>query len=129
MTDYCNTCHHLILDENNYEIEPMTVWFTSNTGFQNLKTHVLNNHKNWTELLISDDSQPLATSYVIQQSTDKAASIYGWLDWIVSEQKPFSNVEKDATRKYSWLKSIILEVDKAFLKAKFSVHAKVLGIN
>src|SRR5687767_11638594 len=36
-------------------------------------------------------------------------NIYGWLDWIVGEGKPFNTVEKPLTLKYSKLEPICIE--------------------
>ena len=36
----------------------------------------------------------------------KAQSLYGWLDWVCMELKPFEFVESDLTRKYTNLQPI-----------------------
>ncbi|KAL0231203.1 hypothetical protein GEMRC1_010608 [Eukaryota sp. GEM-RC1] len=84
----------------------MTVWISPKAWYQNLKAHVLSHHKNWPELLSSNNSQPKASTFTTAKSAVKSTTIYGWLDWLISEQKPFSTVEKAATRNYSWLAPI-----------------------
>jgi hypothetical protein len=47
--------------------------------------------------------------YMLSFYSPKAKTLFGWLDWIISEGLPFCTVEKPLTRKYSSLSPISLE--------------------
>lgn len=77
-------------------------------GWSNLWTHILADHPNYREYIKNSGSQTLDAFL-----HKKEMNIYGWLDWVIGESKPFCTVEKLLTRKYSKLQPISVET---FLK-------------
>lgn len=53
------------------------------TGYTNLMSHIRADHKNYQELLKSDGQVKLDEYFFV---SDKAAQVYGWIDWIVTDR-------------------------------------------
>lgn len=52
------------------------------SGYTNLMSHITSSHKNYEQLLSSDQLKLDEYFFV----SDKAKQIYGWIDWIVTDR-------------------------------------------
>jgi hypothetical protein len=84
------------------------------TGYQNLTEHIERSHPDWYQLMSETEkgSKSKLTSYI----DTKSSNIYGWIDWIVAENLPFSFCEKQSTKKYAKLKSISVETVQKYME-------------
>ena len=86
-------------------------------------------HQQKSETVASNlPDEPTLSHPVYGIVSKKAQNLYGWLDWVCMELKPFEFVESDLTRKYTNLQPICqktlmkyvhlttLEVEKAITK-------------
>ena len=69
------------------------------TGWSNLMQHIRSQHGNDNTSI--SDQQTLRFMHC-----RKSETVYGWLEWVCMELKPFSFVESSLTRKYSSLDKI-----------------------
>lgn len=72
-------------------------------GYTNLAAHVKSGHPNWQAIMSHSEPTGLESWLSV---TPKAINIFGWLDWIIMDNLPFSFVENPLTRKYTNLKPI-----------------------
>ena len=79
-------------------------------GYGNLLNHIKSDHKDWEEIMKSQDSKN--SSIFINK---KGANIFKWLEWIVLADLPFQFAEHHLTRKNSSLDSITDETLKKYL--------------
>jgi hypothetical protein len=56
---------------------------TKSAGYQNLKNHLINCHKGWEADLRHFMTGRGPMDAFLAQVSDKAKSVYGWLDWII----------------------------------------------
>ena len=100
------------------------------TGWSNLYAHIKVQHQQKSETVANDlPDQPTLSHPIYGIVSKKAQNLYGWLDWVCMELKPFEFVESDLTRKYTNLQPICrktlmkymhlttLEVEKAITKS------------
>ena len=67
-------------------------------GFQNLISHIFSDHKDYVADMTSNFSS--LGSFVLDKKTE---TIYGYLEWVIMAELPFTFVENDLTRKFSKL--------------------------
>ena len=68
-----------------------------NTGYSNLISHLDNQHTDWKESIKSGSSLFASKNLV----TEKAKTVYGWIDWKITDNREYEFCEKEITRKYS----------------------------
>ena len=83
-------------------------------GYQNLISHIKDQHKNWEEIMESKHLE--GTSKITQFVNRKASTIFSWLEWIVMANLPFQFVENTLTRKNSKLEHISTDTLMKYLK-------------
>ncbi len=84
------------------------------SGYQNLTEHIDRCHPDWEHLMgETAKGSKSKLSYFIDT---KATNIYGWIDWIVSENLPLNFCEKESSRKYSKLKPVSVETVKKYME-------------
>lgn len=74
------------------------------SGNSNLVNHALRKHAELCRSFTVDNTQ--RTLQLSTAVSSKAKNLYSWLDWIVTNDLPFSTVEKQTFRKYSNLAPI-----------------------
>ncbi len=83
-------------------------------GYQNLISHIKEQHPNWEEIIQSKNSKD--NSKLTQFVSKKASTIFSWLEWITLCNLPFLFVENPFTRKYSKLDQISVQSLMKYLK-------------
>ncbi|KAI9336634.1 hypothetical protein DFJ73DRAFT_850108 [Zopfochytrium polystomum] len=63
--------------------------------YSKLACHIRSVHLNWQEMMA-----PLVSTATLS-TMQKARKIYGWLDWVVSDNHDFGFCSKATTRKYT----------------------------
>lgn len=87
-------------------------------GYANLITHA-KSHDGWMENVLEYrrcKEHGRAMDAFVRPITEKAKSIYGWIDWIVDSCLPFAIVKNDRYRKYSNLRPISKNTLKKYFK-------------
>ena len=69
------------------------------TGWTNLMTHIRAQHENQPEAKTSQ----MTLNFM---HCKKSENLYGWLEWVCINLKPFSFVEDELTRKYTKLENV-----------------------
>ena len=83
-------------------------------GYQNLVSHIKENHKNWENIM---ESKALEGNSLITQFVNKKAStVFGWVELVVVCNLPFTFVENPLIRKYNKLDSIARNTLMKYLK-------------
>lgn len=77
------------------------------SGYQNLVEHIKRAHPDWEELM--SETAKGSKSNLTSLIDTKSSNIYGWIDWVVSQNFPFSFCENAINRKYTKLKPISTE--------------------
>ena len=89
-----------------------------NTGFSDLKDHILKSHSTWDRKIVSINGLAGTTFSV----TNKARNIFNWITWIEQDNLAFSFVESNLARKYTKLdpiRKVFLRISSnSFLKWK-----------
>ena len=101
-------------------------------GYANLIAHLKAKHADYVQItkeFISKSIRGPIDSFVIQPS-EKAKSIYGWLEWIVEDNLPLSFCEKPTTRKKTNLAKITVKTLKKYAnllveKVKKDIESKL----
>lgn len=71
------------------------------SGYSNLISHVKDKHKEELDHFVTERKENDGiTKFVISLHSSKAKNLYSWIDWIISDNHPFSFVENENTRKY-----------------------------
>ena len=69
--------------------------------------HMKVQHQQKSETVVNNlPDQPTLSHPIYGIVSKKAQNLYGWLDWVCMELKPFEFVESDLTRKYTNLQPI-----------------------
>ena len=87
------------------------------TGWSNLFNHIKAQHPEWKDranqgmqTLQFPKKEPISV-------TSSVENMYGWIDWVVGDLRPFSFVEEERTRRYTNLKPVCSKT----LKSKMSL--------
>ena len=109
--DYCR-CKYC----DSYEIV-----FSKQKGYTNAASHVQRRHKQYSqdikiaiESLLSSKNATL-DKFFTKKVSEKALNYYGWLEWIVNQNLPFSFCEKPLTKRYTKLEPISTKTLKEYL--------------
>lgn len=86
------------------------------SGYNNLKDHMISQHPGWEAILKAHVAGNGPMDAFVCQLSEKAINVFGWLDWIVDTNKPFTFCEEKKTRKYSKLKKISTKTLKKYMK-------------
>ena len=72
---------------------------------------MLKHHPNWQSKMtaVHDESTAFSAFYV----DSKSSNLFGWLEWVIEDNLPFSFCERKNTKKYSKLDPISV---KTFMK-------------
>lgn len=82
-------------------------------GWTNLEEHVLKQHPNYLcEMPSVIDKTSRMKDYYVDAKT---ANLFGWIEWILSENLPFTFCEKKMTRKYSNLSPLSVKTLKKYM--------------
>ena len=105
------------------------------TGWSNLANHIRAQHPEAEQVA---ENQLRITDTDLIKSNKKAINIYSWLDWVITEMKPFSFVDSELTRKYTnlspicrntftkYMESVTIEVEKKIAKVLLKI-AKIVA--
>ena len=77
----------------------MQLWKKQGTCWTNLMTHIRAQHENQPEAKTSQ----MTLNFM---HCKKSENLYGWLEWVCINLKPFSFVEDELTRKYTKLANV-----------------------
>ena len=83
---------------------------TKASGYSNLLSHIHQAHKNYNEIMAQSNN---VLGFKV---SEKASSIYGWLEWIIMGSHPFSFVENELNNKYSNLPPISKKTFMVYLQ-------------
>ena len=92
------------------------------TGWSNLTVHIRTQHEN---------STPKSNQGTLDfMHCRKSENIYGWIEWVCMDLKPFAFVENELTRKYSCLEKITITTLEKYMHLLTNevekVHAREL---
>ena len=101
-------------DSSSHKCKSCNKCFSQNIakGYANLKSHITTCLPNseWSKILFDyarpPDSRGSMDSYVTKKITPKAENIYKWMDWIITNDLPFTFVSNKTTEKYTSLKTM-----------------------
>jgi len=82
-------------------------------GYQNLAQHVYSLHKDYLARMVAAKSGGIVT--VARAVSDKAANVFGCLDWIVHANLPFAFLDAPRTKLYSTLKGLSYKTTRKYL--------------
>ena len=139
----CNEMYERLPDKNGKEhykckICHITRIRIPNSGWSNLHNHVISEHEYEYKDTALDELNVKPHLKQRQLTIDtflpkKTKNIYGWIDWMIDENRPFTFVEKEKTRQYSSLEPICYQtlmryckviVDKLHITIKNSLPLK-----
>jgi len=81
--------------------------FKTSKGYSPGVTHVKNLHSDWLSVMQEKLKNPAGTiDGFVTFVKDRAKDIYGWIDWTITSNLPFSFVEQETNRRYSKLGKI-----------------------
>ena len=70
-----------------------------NAGFTNLRNHLKECVPDYEALFAGREQAQDIRQHIVVDKTSQ--NIYGWIDWVITDNLPFNFVEKPTTRKYS----------------------------
>ena len=82
-------------------------------GYQNLAQHVYSSHKDYFARMVAAKSGGIVA--VARAVSDKAANVFGCLDWIVHANLPFAFLDAPRTKLYSKLKGLTYGTTRKYL--------------
>jgi hypothetical protein len=107
-------CFYTKLDDNTYNcICTAKIIQKKNTGYSNLRSHVLNQHKNYEEEIFASQKQ-LKLGFCV---SDKAKNLYYWMKTVIMSNFPFSYVENSYVREGSRYSPICTDTLMKYLLA------------
>jgi hypothetical protein len=121
------TCYFVALDpeacegrQNQHRCKACDSVFSQNirSGFENLKKHLRAQHPEWIEKVNEHIRGSVPRGMMdnwLGTSTNKAKTIYEWIEWIVFDNLPFQFCEKETTRKKAKLASISRNTLKKYM--------------
>ena len=71
----------------------------ANAGFTNFKNHLKECIPDYEAIYAGREEGGDIRNHIVVDKTSQ--NIYGWIDWVITENLPFSFVEKPTTRKYA----------------------------
>lgn len=94
------------------------------SGYTNLQVHINTHHKNWYEEMQSVhlDMNNNLTKFLDR----KSLNIFGWMEWVVMENREFNFTEKPLTNKYTKLERISTETFMKYLELLTAEVEKII---
>ncbi len=83
-------------------------------GYGNLISHIKEQHTDWEKIM--EAKRLNSSSKLTKFINKKAATIFGWMEWVIMANLPFSFVENDLTIKYTTLESICAKTFSKYLR-------------